>query len=196
MIQYISKPFKWFFKFINFDYTKFVLLSLLTWIMELMGYFFSAYAVLNTLPSLHIFNLMPIGTFSTLIPSAPGAIGTFEYFLSNTMHYLNYSEIDISLTNNQLDQNYDNQEEKKIFNTNEKLISDTIEDKNKTKKSFGISKFLSYLLVSIIFFIASIIVLDTFKSPLSNTIPGLEIFLYNFFETLKDLYLFIKNLFI
>ena len=108
----------------------------------------------------------------------------------------NDSEVDISLTNNQLDQNHDNQEEKKIFNTNERLISDTIEDKNNTKKSSRISKFLSYLLVSIIFFIASIIVLDTFKSPLSNIIPGLEIFLYNFFETLKDLYLFIKNLFI
>ena len=108
----------------------------------------------------------------------------------------NDNEDDISLTNNELDQNHDNQEEKKIFNTNEKLISDTIEDKNKTKKTFGISKFLSYLLVSIISFIALIIVLDTFKSPLSNTIPGLEIFLYNFFETLKDLYLFIKNLFI
>lgn len=108
----------------------------------------------------------------------------------------NDTEVDISLTNNQLYQNHDNQEEKKIFNTNEKLISDTIEDKNKTKKTFGISKFLSYLLVSIISFIALIIVLDTFKSPLSSTIPGLEKFLYNLFETLKDLYLFIKNLFI
>ena len=108
----------------------------------------------------------------------------------------NDSEVDISLTNDELDQNHDNQEEKKIFNTNEKLISETIEDKNKTKKTFGISKFLSYLLVSIISFIALIIVLDTFKSPLSNIMPGLEIFLYNFFETLKDLYLFIKNLFI
>ena len=108
----------------------------------------------------------------------------------------NDTEVDISLINNQLDQNHDNQEEKKIFNTNEKLISDTIEDKNKTKKTFGISKFLSYLLVSIISFIALIIVLDTFKSPLSNIMPGLEIFLYNSFETIKDLYLFIKNLFI
>ena len=116
--------------------------------------------------------------------------------ISNVSENQNDSEVDISLTNNQLDQNHDNQEEKKIFNTNEKLISDTIEDKNKTKKTFGISKFLSYLLVSIISFIALIIVLDTFKSPLSNTIPGIEIFLYNFFETLKDLYLFIKNLFI
>ena len=115
---------------------------------------------------------------------------------SNVNENQNDNEVDISLTNNQLDQNHDNQEEKKIFNTNERLISDTIEDKNNTKKSSRISKFLSYLLVSIISFIALIIVLDTFKSPLSNTIPGLEIFLYNFFETLKDLYLFIKNLFI
>ena len=108
----------------------------------------------------------------------------------------NDNEDDISLINNELDQNYDNQEEKEIFNTNERLLSDTIEDKNNIKKSSRISKFLSYLLVSIISFIALIIVLDTFKSPLSNAIPGLEIFLYNFFETLKDLYLFIKNLFI
>ena len=108
----------------------------------------------------------------------------------------NDSDVDISSTNNQLDQNHYNQEEKEIFNINERLISDKIEDKNNTKKSSRISKFLSYLLVSIISFIALIIVLDTFKSPLSNTIPGLEIFLYNFFETLKDLYLFIKNLFI
>ena len=116
--------------------------------------------------------------------------------ISDVNENQNDSEVDISLTNNQLDQNHDNQEEKEISNINEKLISDTIEDKNKTKKTFGISKFLSYLLVSIISFIALIIVLDTFKSPLSNTIPGIEIFLYNFFETLKDLYLFIKNLFI
>jgi len=116
--------------------------------------------------------------------------------ISDVKENQNDSEVDISLTNKQLDQNHDNQEENKIFNTNEKLISDIIEDKNKSKKSFGISKFLSYLLVLIISFIALIIVLDTFKSPLSNTIPGLEIFLYNFFETLKDLYLFIKNLFI
>jgi len=66
---------------------------------------------------------------------------------------------------------------------------------NENKKTtFNISKFLSYFLVFLITFIALIIVLDTFKSPLSSIIPGLEIFLYNFFETLKDLYLFIKNL--
>ena len=71
--------------------------------------------------------------------------------------------------------------------------SDELINENK-KTLFNISKFLSYFLVFLITFIALIIVLDTFKSPLSSIIPGLEIFLYNFFETLKDLYLFIKNL--
>jgi predicted Zn finger-like uncharacterized protein len=71
--------------------------------------------------------------------------------------------------------------------------SDELINENK-KTTFNISKFLSYFLVFLITFVALIIVLDTFKSPLSSIFPGLEIFLYNFFETLKDLYLFVKNL--
>ena len=76
---------------------------------------------------------------------------------------------------------------------NTETSSNELTNKNK-KTSFSVSKFLSYFLVFLITFIALIIVLDTFKSPLSSIFPGLEIFLYNFFETLKDLYLFIKNL--
>jgi small-conductance mechanosensitive channel len=77
--------------------------------------------------------------------------------------------------------------------TNTEPSSNELINENK-KTTFSVSKFLSYFLVFLITFIALIIVLDTFKSPLSSIIPGLEIFLYNFFETLKDLYLFIKNL--
>ena len=101
-------------------------------------------------------------------------------------------------------------ENKKKDNVNEKLSktedtndheiiaktessSDEVINENK-KTTFSVSKFLSYFLVFLITFIALIIVLDTFKSPLNSIIPGLEIFLYNFFETLKDLCLFIKNL--
>ena len=76
---------------------------------------------------------------------------------------------------------------------NSEPSSNELTNKNK-KTTFSVSKFLSYFLVFLITFIALIIVLDTFKSPLSSIIPGLEIFLYNLFETLKDLYLFIKNL--
>ena len=77
--------------------------------------------------------------------------------------------------------------------TNTEPFSHELINENK-KTTFNISKFLSYFLVFLITFIALLIVLDTFKSPLSSIIPGLEIFLYNFFETLNDLYLFIKNL--
>ena len=80
---------------------------------------------------------------------------------------------------------------KKFANT-EPSSNELINENKKT--TFSVSKFLSYFLVFLITFIALIIVLDTFKSPLSSIFPGVEIFLYNFFETLKDLYLFIKNL--
>jgi len=78
------------------------------------------------------------------------------------------------------------------FANTEPFSNELINENKKT--TISVSKFLSYFLVILITFIALIIVLDTFKSPLSSIFPGLEIFLYNFFETLKDLYLFIKNL--
>ena len=57
------------------------------------------------------------------------------------------------------------------------------------------SKFFSYLIVFIISFVALIIFLDTLKTPLINVFPGLEIILFNLFETLQDLKLFIIDLF-
>ena len=95
------------------------------------------------------------------------------------------------------------EQEKKAFKnipidqkeTNNK--KDDLNKKLKNEKSlFNLSKFLSYFLVLIISFISLIILLDTFKSPLSIIFPKLEIFLYNLFETIKDIYLFLKNLFI
>tara|TARA_B100001057_G_scaffold314798_1_gene314877 strand:+ start:53 stop:499 length:447 start_codon:yes stop_codon:yes gene_type:complete len=62
------------------------------------------------------------------------------------------------------------------------------------KYNFTFVKFLSYIIVSIITFIAIIILLDTFRSPLSNFFPNLELVLYNLFETIRDLILFIKDL--
>ena len=65
----------------------------------------------------------------------------------------------------------------------------------KVKNNFSFSIFLSYILVSIISFIALIILIDTFKSPLYRIFPNLELILFNLFETLKDIKLFIKDLF-
>ena len=66
--------------------------------------------------------------------------------------------------------------------------------KNKTKKNTS-GKFFSYLVVSIISFVALIILIDTLKVPLINVFPGLEILLFNLFEILKDIKLFIIDLY-
>ena len=57
-----------------------------------------------------------------------------------------------------------------------------------------VSKFFSYLIVFIISFVALIILLDTLKTPLIKVFPGLEIILFNLFETLQDIKLFIIDL--
>ena len=61
-------------------------------------------------------------------------------------------------------------------------------------KNITFSKLLSYLIVSIISFFALVILLDTLKTPLINIFPGLEKLLFNLFETLKDIKLFIIDL--
>ena len=66
--------------------------------------------------------------------------------------------------------------------------------KYEPKSTFSFGKFLSYILVLIISFIAVILILDTFKIQLYNIFPRLEIFLFNLYETLKDIQLFIKDL--
>ena len=59
---------------------------------------------------------------------------------------------------------------------------------------FTIGKFLSYILVSIISLMTFIIFLDTFKSPLYDYFPNLEFLLFNFYETIIDIFLFVKDL--
>ncbi len=63
------------------------------------------------------------------------------------------------------------------------------------KINFTFSKFLSYILVILISFIGLLILLDTFKGPIYSFFPNLEFFLFSFYETLKDINLFIKDLF-
>ena len=64
----------------------------------------------------------------------------------------------------------------------------------KSSLGFTLGKLLSYIIVSIISFIAIIIVIDTFKTPIYKKFPNIEILLFNFFETLLDIQLFIKDL--
>ena len=113
-------------------------------------------------------------------------------------------------------------ENKQVLKLNEELVRKEIEinaekkeekisseidfkkkEKNSEKKknnneskdtSNKISSLFSYLIVFIISFVALIILLDTLKTPLINVFPGLNIILFNLFETLKDIKLFIIDL--
>ena len=73
---------------------------------------------------------------------------------------------------------------------------DIIQKKDLSKKSKNItfSKCLSYIIVTIISFAVFVILIDTLKIPLINIFPGLEIHLFNLFETLQDIKLFIIDL--
>ena len=88
-------------------------------------------------------------------------------------------------------------DEKKIFNKidyindfNDETIT---EHENKTR-TFSLNNFFSYLVIFIISIMALLIFIDTLKSPLIDMFPSLEIVLFNFFETLKDMRLFIIDL--
>ena len=82
-----------------------------------------------------------------------------------------------------------------ILEKSEVSLKDNTDTVIKVKNNFSFSIFLSYILVSIISFAALIIVIDTFKGPLYKNVPNLELILFNLFETLKDITLFIKDLF-
>ena len=61
----------------------------------------------------------------------------------------------------------------------------------KKQKNF---KILNIILVAIISFVAFIIIIDTFKYPIGKIVPNIELILYNLYESIKDISLFIKDL--
>ena len=98
----------------------------------------------------------------------------------------------------ELDNNvYSNIEKSTQVSTETKISNNQVKQKPILKKSIdkiNFGKFLSYILVLIISFVALIIVLETFKSSISIIFPNLELVLFNLFETLEDIFLFLKNL--
>jgi len=61
----------------------------------------------------------------------------------------------------------------------------------KKQKNF---KILNIFVVSIISFVAFIIIVDTFKYPIGKIVPNIEFILYNLYESIKDISLFIRDL--
>ena len=89
----------------------------------------------------------------------------------------------------------------KKINANEKNLRDEIiNNKDKAlikyeeESKITLTNLLGYIVVSILFFIALIILLDTFQIQLSSIFPNLELLLYNLYETMKDMLLFVRDL--
>ena len=83
--------------------------------------------------------------------------------------------------------------EKPIINVDESKIEELTN--SSVNRKINNLKFLNLIPVFIISFIAIVIVVDTFKSPLGKIVPNIELLLYNLYESLKDISLFFKDLF-
>ena len=99
------------------------------------------------------------------------------------------SDIELYKDDKFINDRTENKKEKKIDNKKYQLT------KYNKKSNFTFTKFLSYLIVSIISFIALIVIIDTFEKPLYSNFPVLELIMFNLFETLIDVKLFVKDLF-
>ena len=78
--------------------------------------------------------------------------------------------------------------EKNEINVNEITQVNT---KSKKPKNFKIS---NIIIIAVISFIAFIIIVDTFKYPIGKIVPNVEFILYNLYESIKDISLFITDL--
>ena len=82
-----------------------------------------------------------------------------------------------------------------------KKTEDIIVEAENTKKEITIKKniskvsFLNKLLIIFISLIALIVLLDTFKTQIMIFLPGFDFVLESLYETLKDIFLFISDLF-
>ena len=78
--------------------------------------------------------------------------------------------------------------EKIEVNINE---STQVNTKPKKQKNF---KILNIFIVAIISFVAFIIIVDTFKYPIEKIVPNVKFILYNLYESIRDISLFIRDL--
>ena len=109
----------------------------------------------------------------------------------------NISEIKVEKDIEIKDKNLKSSKKLKTDNTNKPEVKkDTSKENTENFKKSGnkVTKFFSYLIVFFISLVALIILLDTIKLPLIDLFPGLEIILFNLFETLHDIKLFIIDL--
>ena len=95
----------------------------------------------------------------------------------------------------EIDENVRDSQEKTSFE--EEIIgneNDNTNNKENKLKENNLNYF-KIILVAIISFVAFIIILDTFKNPLTSIFPNIKIILDNLYQSLHDIKLFMLDLF-
>ena len=92
-------------------------------------------------------------------------------------------------TNDEVEVDLEEENKEKI----EINIDETLQENTKPKKQKNF-KILNIFVVTIISFVAFIIIVDTFKYPIGKIVPNVEFILYNLYESIKDISLFIRDL--
>jgi predicted Zn finger-like uncharacterized protein len=121
-------------------------------------------------------------------------LNIFDQNKRSNINEINPSELPMEEIEVDIEEEHDekikvnNEEEPKIkidANINEIIQANT------KQKNF---KILNIFIVAIISFVAFIIIVDTFKYPIGKIVPNTELILYNLYESIKDISLFIKDL--
>ena len=92
-----------------------------------------------------------------------------------------------------------NEVEDTIEHEVEETNQNEIDENNQIEKEKKLAKnkinLLRIILVFLISFVALIIIIDTFESPLKTVFPNIDLLMNSLYETLHDVVLFIKDLF-
>ena len=105
---------------------------------------------------------------------------------------LQKEEVDAD-TEEKLDEKIEVNNEEELKNQIDANINESTTTNAKTKKQKNF-KILNIFIVAIISSVAFIIIVDTFKYPIGKIFPNIEFILYNLYESIKDISLFIRDL--
>jgi len=102
----------------------------------------------------------------------------------------NEENLNISINKDVSDKNLSSNDK----DTSKNEINNSNKLKKKKKNNYSLKNYLNNSLIILITFCAIIIIVDTFKIPISNFLPGIIPLLDNLYATITDLHLFLKDL--
>ena len=100
-------------------------------------------------------------------------------------------EVDPKIDLNEVEDNTEHE----VKETNQIEIDENNQIEKEKKFAKDKINILRIILVFLISFVALIIIIDTFESPLKTVFPNIDLLMNSLYETLHDVVLFIKDLF-